>query len=216
MQPGEALETVANIEVFDARMQPVRLPNGAVFLRDDYNGSIDSLEPALKVLREADAQRRILVITDYSDSPIRPRRRVAGLGRLAAECCEAAVFVGERAHFGTRDAIASGMPPENAHAFPDLASAAEFLMKELRAGDLVLLRGRVTDHVTRIFFAQLGEVKCWKTTCPKTMLCDICPELGTPKEVRRQAVPVPPHEAGTEPYEPQSSAPARREPDAGS
>ena len=167
-------------------------------------------------LLTADAQRRILVITDYSDSPIRPRRRVAGLGRLAAECCEAAVFVGERAHFGTRDAIASGMPPENAHAFPDLASAAEFLMKELRAGDLVLLRGRVTDHVTRIFFAQLGEVKCWKTTCPKTMLCDICPELGTPKEVRRQAVPVPPHEAGTEPYEPQSSAPARREPDAGS
>ena len=216
VQPGEALETVANIEVFDARMQPVRLPNGAVFLRDDYTGSIDSLEPALKVLREADAQRRILVITDYSDSPIRPRRRVAGLGRLAAECCEAAVFVGERAHFGTRDAIASGMPPENAHAFPDLASAAEFLMKELCAGDLVLLRGRVTDHVTRIFFAQLGEVKCWKTTCPKTMLCDICPELGTPKEVRRQAVPVPPHEAGTEPYEPQSSAPARREPDAGS
>ena len=98
------------------------------------------------------------------------------------------------------------MPPENAHALPDLPSAAEFLKKDLRAGDLVLLRGRVTDHVTRIFFAQLGEVKCWKPTCPKTMLCDICPELGTPKEARRKAVPVPPPEAAPDRHQAQPSA----------
>ena len=97
LQPPHALDTLRDIEVFDGRLQPLQLPNGAVFLRDDYNSSIDSLKPALKVLREADAERRILVVTDYSDSPMKPRRRVSGLGRLAAECCEVAVFIGERA-----------------------------------------------------------------------------------------------------------------------
>ena len=206
-----AIEIVRKMDVFDARMQPVRLPNGAVFLRDDYNGSIDSLEPALKVLREAKAERRVLVITDFSDSPIKPRRRLAQLGRLAAECCEVAVFVGPRAHFGTRDAVASGIAPENAHHFADLPSAAEFLEDELRAGDVVLLRGRTTEHVSRVFFAQLGEVKCWKPTCPKTMLCDICPELGTPKLDRRKAVPVAPPKPAPDRHEPQLAAVATGE-----
>ena len=90
------------------------------------------------------------------------------------------------------------MARENVHGFPDLLSASDFLKQELRAGDLVLLRGRSSEHVTRIFFAQLAEVKCSKPYCPQMMLCDICPELGTPQHARRKAVPVPPPKAYTD------------------
>jgi hypothetical protein len=86
--------------------------------------------------------------------------------------------------YGRRRAIENGMPAENVHAFDSIRSAAEFLKAEIRQGDLVLIKGRTTDHAARIFLAQLGKVGCWKEYCPKRMLCDICWELDvTPAQL---------------------------------
>jgi UDP-N-acetylmuramoyl-tripeptide--D-alanyl-D-alanine ligase len=73
-----------------------------------------------------------------------------------------------------------------------LRSAAEFLRTELRHGDLMLLKGRTTDHAARIFFAQLGQVGCWKTDCDKRMLCDTCWELGMTRDDMSRATLVRP------------------------
>jgi len=43
---AQAAAALGNVPPFPGRMQPAPLPGGAVMLRDDYNGSIDSLEPA--------------------------------------------------------------------------------------------------------------------------------------------------------------------------
>jgi len=56
----------------------------------------------------------------------------------------------------------------------------------------MLLKGRTTDHGARIFFAQLGEVGCWKTDCDKRMLCDTCWELGMTREEMSRATLVRP------------------------
>ena len=61
--------------------------------------------------------------------------------------------------------------------FSDLREAARYLAGELREGDLVLLKGRTTDHLSRVFFAQFGPIGCWKTVCHKTINCDFCDEL---------------------------------------
>ena len=62
-----------------------------------------------------------------------------------------------------------------------LAGAARF-RRELRAGDLVLLKGRGTDHLARLFFAQFGPLACWKHPCHFQIICDICPQLGARPE----------------------------------
>jgi len=94
------------------------------------------------------------------------------------------VDVGLDVDYGRRRAIETGMPAENVHAFDSIRSAAEFLKAEIRQGDLVLIKGRTTDHAARIFLAQLGKVGCWKEYCPKRMLCDICWELDvTPAQL---------------------------------
>ena len=175
---------------FAARLQPLELPSGAIILRDDNNGSIDTIESSMKVLGQAVADRKLLVITDMTDfgSP-RRRNRLKYLGSLAAATADMAVFIGIAADRGVRGAIAGGMPATNAHAFESLRPAAEFLHRELRQGDLVLLKGRATDHTARLFFAQLGDVTCWKDYCKKTMLCDTCWELGiSRKEAARAKV----------------------------
>lgn len=175
---------------FDGRMQPMLLPGGAIVLRDDYNASIDTIEASLKVLDEAAAVRRLLVISDMSDFGKNRKHRLKYLAARAAQVADSVVFIGDSAAYGMRRSVAAGMPAEAAHAFPSLQTAAEFLRRELRAGDLVLLKGRTTDHTARVFFAQFGSVRCWKDCCAKRMLCDTCWELGVSRLERSRAIPV--------------------------
>lgn len=185
---ADAARAILDAAPFAGRMQPVLLPNRAIVLRDDYNASHDALDPALRVLGEASALRRVAVVTDFSDYDGNRKRRLRYLAPAVTRAAEVALFVGEGAAYGRRQAIAAGMRPENVHAVKDLREAAELLRSELRAGDLVLLKGRTTDHATRIFFALLGDVSCWRQRCRKQILCDFCPELGVPESVRCRAV----------------------------
>ena len=65
-------------------------------------------------------------------------------------------------------------------------------MWAVKGGDLVLLKGRTTDHAARLFLAQLGPVRCWKSDCGKTTPCDVCWELGVSPSSQALAEPVPP------------------------
>jgi UDP-N-acetylmuramoyl-tripeptide--D-alanyl-D-alanine ligase len=160
-----------------ARMQPVRLPNGAIVIRDEHTAAPDSVEAMLAVLREAKAGRRILVISDLSDSKAKPKRRQQDLGRIAAEHCGFALFISDAGHHAVRAAIAAGMDPTRCRQVLDPRTAAELLRDELRASDLVFLKGRMSDHLSRLLFAQFGEIGCWVETCGLRYLCDVCPKL---------------------------------------
>jgi UDP-N-acetylmuramoyl-tripeptide--D-alanyl-D-alanine ligase len=168
---------LAKVTPFAGRMQPVELPSGAILIRDETNGSFDALEAMFKVVREAQAMRRILVISDIADSKVRSRHRLRDLGRIAAELVDVIVFVGEHGRHGPPAAIGAGMNPEDCYYIASLKDAAEFLLDELRAGDLVFLGGRGNDHLTRIMMAQFGPIGCWKTDCRLRSICDACPQL---------------------------------------
>jgi len=174
----QAQEGIRSVEPFRGRMQPVQLPNSAVVLRDDYQASIDVTDAALATLGEAQARRRMLVISDISDTDLSTQKRRKYVADAAAPVCDALVMIGSKANYGIRRAVEAGMDPQCVFAFGTLREAADFLKRELGEGDLMLLKGRVSDHVARLFFHQFGTVGCWLETCPKTMLCDECWELG--------------------------------------
>jgi UDP-N-acetylmuramoyl-tripeptide--D-alanyl-D-alanine ligase len=173
-----AAEAVSTVEPFNGRMQPVMVPGGAVMIRDEYNASPPTLEAALRAFETSQARRRVLVMSGFSDTPKNSRERFRELGELAARVADVAVFVNKHhADHAIKAAIRSGMRPEHVLGFTDLQSAAEYLKRELRSGDLVLLKGRTTDHLSRLFFAQFGQIGCWKEHCHKTIVCDFCDEL---------------------------------------
>ena len=167
-------QRIAAVPPFAGRMQPVVLPSGAVVVRDEETGSPDTLNAMLKVLRESRAQRRILVISDISDSRAKQKKRQRDLGRAAAELADVAVFVSDHGRHALRSALEAGMDPSNCHHIPDLIKATEFLKSELRDGDLVFVKGRTTDHLSRVVFAQHGSIGCWTTSCRIHRLCDVC------------------------------------------
>lgn len=171
-------QAVAEVRPYTARMEPVALPNGAIFLRDEAHGNLTDTEAAFEVLREASAARRIVVISDVANSSKHYRQRQRLLAQWAAASAEVAVFVSEGSDYAARAAVRAGMRPENVHHFVTPKQGAEFLRAELRAGDLVLLKGQTKDHMSRVYLAQLGEVDCWRVNCGRRHVCDACPLLG--------------------------------------
>ncbi|MBK9166160.1 MAG: UDP-N-acetylmuramoyl-tripeptide--D-alanyl-D-alanine ligase [Bryobacterales bacterium] len=173
----EAIPPLNWVEPFPARLQPVRLPSGAVILRDEYNGSVESLGPALRVLEEAEVTRRWLVISDFTDIEGSYRHRLRRLGQEAARVADLCVFLGEKSAYGRRRAIEAGMDAGAVWSFVFLEEAAAFLRENLRAGDLVLLRGTVQDKLSRLVLAQTVPVSCWRSRCGRRYLCDHCQDL---------------------------------------
>lgn len=194
-----AADAIATVVPFNARLQPVRLPGGAVVIRDENTAAPDSVEAMLTVMRSATAERRVLVFSDYSDVRQSPRRRLRRLGALAAETAELAVFVGGHAHHAVHGALAAGMDPASCHDLVNLEDAAVLLRRELRRGDVVFLKGRATDHLSRLLFAQFGEIGCWTTACTFRRPCEFCPRLQPAFDVHAvlAGARVPPPAAGT-------------------
>jgi UDP-N-acetylmuramoyl-tripeptide--D-alanyl-D-alanine ligase len=175
---SEAARVLRQTSPYPARMEPVSLPSGAVLIRDENNGSVDTLEASLRVLREAEAARTVLIITDFTDAGLTRKPRLRYLASAVSGWLDVLVLSGDYHEYGRRKAIEAGMRPDQVHSFATLREVAGFVKQELRSGDLALLRGRGTDHVPRLFFAQLGSVACWREDCRKRMLCDVCWELG--------------------------------------
>ena len=174
---ADAAEAIAAVEPFTGRMQPVRLPNGATVIRDELNSSPDTWRAAFEVLRASSARRRVLIASDTSDVGKNPRRRYQELADRAAEAFDAALFVGEHAHYGVRRALAKGMDPSLVDGALDVRAAAARLASLLQEGDVALLKGRATHHLSRALFAQFGGIGCWKARCSKRIACDICAQL---------------------------------------
>jgi UDP-N-acetylmuramyl pentapeptide synthase len=149
------------------------------FLSDDYNGSEDTFQAALEVLRQARAPRKILVFAGAQDSEGTWTQRMARLCSEAATAADLLVLIGTRGctHAGARAARAAGMKESQIAQFEGIRAASDFLNATCSAGDLVLLRGRMRQHLGRLYFAQQGAIACWLPECNKRILCQDCPEL---------------------------------------
>lgn len=172
-----AARELERVRPFMARMQPVHLPCGATILRDEANGSLDTLHAALHAFEASEAARRVLIVSGFTDATMNSRSRLKELGQIAARTSGLAVFIGEHADNAVKQAVASGMKPDCAASFADVRSAALYLRSELRSGDFALLKGRGSDHLSRVLFAQFGDIGCWKADCRRLYVCDVCEDL---------------------------------------
>ena len=83
-------------------------------------------------------------------------------------------------------AQSAGMRPSDMHAIGhDVDRAIKLLRSELRSGDVVLIKGRGTEHLERIALGLLGRaVRCTLPLCAvPEMRCGRCPQLevGIPR-----------------------------------
>ena len=176
---------IAEMVPYPGRMQVLRLPGGGVVIRDEYKGSLHTVEAAFAELRKARAARKFLVFCDLAESSLSPRERLAKVGREAAELADYVIFIGESAQHGVDGARKAGFAASRALAFDGYSEAAEFLRPLLGPDDLLLLKASRNNQLTRLLYALLGEVRCTIPACSRPMVCDDCDRFKNPELVRR-------------------------------
>lgn len=167
------------------RLQPIQLPGGAFLLLDAFKGALETIEVALDTLSELSARRRIVVLGDVEEPPGSQGPIYKALGKRVAEVSDQVVFVGGKTNFNRLKAGLSlgGLPRDaltNTRTDPHaIAQALDTI--GLRQGDLVLIKGRSTQHLERVALILTGHnIACVARFCPRRHECATCPLLQRP------------------------------------
>jgi UDP-N-acetylmuramyl pentapeptide synthase len=174
----QAALAVGRQEPMLGRMSLYMSTRGVAVIRDDWKAPEWSLLKAVQYVADAQAARKVIVIGTISDG--RGKRRLyrnAVTAALAA--ADRVLLVGERAAAAApRLADIGG---EKLLSFDLAQDASRWLADFVRAGDLVLLKGsNNADHLARLALALDHEVRCWRSRCPRQILCDRCRLSGAP------------------------------------
>ena len=177
IQPG--LEALAPIP---GRLEPVRLPSGAIILRDDFKSPLETVEAALDVLAEIPAKRRIVVLGRVTESQGKQGPTYRHLGARVGSIASRAIFIcGDKINYAcSAGATAAGMPHSAiVKAGSNMFKALEALQGDLGPGDVVLIKGSPFLRLDRITFMLAGRnVRCRIHTCTtKVASCYHCPML---------------------------------------
>jgi len=132
------------------RLVAVNGPRGSVILDDSYNSSPDSALAALNLLADLKLGRRIAVLGDMRELGSHEEIGHKRVGRRAAAVVDVLVTVGELARVIAREAVAGGLPPGRVHAMATTDEAVAWLLKEIRSGDAVLVKGSLATGMGRI------------------------------------------------------------------
>jgi UDP-N-acetylmuramoyl-tripeptide--D-alanyl-D-alanine ligase len=161
LRPGLDVQALAaglaQIEGEGGRLQALRLPDGTVLLDDSYNANRASVVASLQAASElarAEGRRLVAVLgemRELGDLAVQEHRAVgqacvaSGVASLIAVQGQASEIADEAAGGGVESCFS-----------PDASSAIEQVMRRLRPGDLVLVKGsrgvgldRIVRHMTQ-------------------------------------------------------------------
>ncbi|MBH9575804.1 aminoacyl-tRNA hydrolase [Inhella proteolytica] len=190
------------------RMQPHATPDGVQFIRDDYKAPLWTLPACVDFLRRAQAPRKLAVIGTLSDfgPGVGAAKRYAQWAEQLDAAVDLALYVGAWA-----TAALSGRPGGAGRrlAFSSVLDVAEYLKAELRAGDLVLIKGtNKQDHLERLVLNRTARVDCWRDDCKLTRRCSECHQLTIrSRPPNHSEAPPCPVGRGLEPEHPWAAAP---------
>lgn len=131
---------IANAKVSAMRLQVVQ-GGDITIINDAYNANPDSTKAALNVLSDLAVNRRQVAVLG-SMFELGPREQEGHYETgTAAKAVDLLVAVGEQAKNIATGALESGLDPEKVQWFPDNITAINYLMKSLKPGDVVLVKG---------------------------------------------------------------------------
>ena len=142
---AEAL-TASNTQL---RLVAVQTKSGALILDDTYNATPESTVAALDLLNELKGQK-IAVLGDMLELGQYEQAGHEAVGRRAAEVVNHLIAVGPRGQTIADTAKLRGLPPTAVTWVADALQAAEVLKYNLKAGDVVLIKGSHGLRMDRI------------------------------------------------------------------
>ncbi len=129
------------LETPRGRMRIIPGRNGSIIIDDSYNSSPVALGAALETLKGVEANHRIAVLGDMLELGKYSETEHWDAGRALGGWVDRLVTVGRRARGIAEGAKTAGLPEGMIRTFSNSKEAGEWLMPELRTGDVVLVKG---------------------------------------------------------------------------
>jgi UDP-N-acetylmuramoyl-tripeptide--D-alanyl-D-alanine ligase len=185
--PDAAAARLGALEPADSRMELFHSDNGIAILDDSIKGGYEGMHAALDAFAELPAGRKLFLLGEVEDPPGKQSEVNHEIGRHLAGVADRVFFLGgKRALRSVRaGAVAAGLNFDDiVMVGPDIESTTGTLLRELRPGDALLVKGRSTLRLRRVVLRLLGrKVACTVGHCGvKVTACDACPLLDAPPE----------------------------------
>ena len=176
---AEIADDLARVTPAPGRLQAIALPDDVWLLRDEHKAGQETVHAALDVLAAIPARRRIALLGEVSEPLGSPGAVYREIGARLADVATHVVVVGRAFRRIASGARAAGMPNDRLiDGGRSVHEAVAALRALLEPGDVVLLKGRDTQHLERIWLALTGRtIGCGLVFCDVRARCDRCPML---------------------------------------
>lgn len=152
------IEQFAGFKKMPMRFECVQLANGVKLVNDSYNANPQSMQAAFRTVGGAKRVGRfVAVLGDMYELGEQAEALHREVGEAAARAGVVKLFaIGEHAYELARGAAAAGLNNSSVSVVDDIDSLAAQVMEDVKAGDVVLVKGsramrmeRVAEHLKR-------------------------------------------------------------------
>ncbi len=152
LEPEEIREGLESVTPAKMRMEWKTTRNGVLVINDAYNANPSSMRAALDALREISIPgRRVAVLGEMRELGAVAESSHRAVGVKAAECgLDMLLVVGEGASGIVEGATHSNTRPHRVEFFKQIEPAREFLQRETKTGDAVLVKASRGPALERI------------------------------------------------------------------
>lgn len=132
---------------------------GSMIIDDSYNSSPAAALSALDTLVSVKAKRRIAVLGDMLELGKFAKDAHVQLGERAAACADKLITIGIRSRATAAAALDAKLPDDDILQYDlhEVVRAADELQKELREGDVVLVKGSQSIRLERFVLEIMAE-----------------------------------------------------------
>lgn len=151
INPTKIIEGIKEFELTKRRMEINKINNNITVINDSYNASYDSMKAAIEYLKDINGKRKIAILGDMlelGDFEEELHRKVGK--EIFINKIDILVTVGERAEFIAKEAKEVGMLDTNITSYKSNGEAINFLKKNMKNGDVILLKASNSMKFTEI------------------------------------------------------------------
>jgi UDP-N-acetylmuramyl pentapeptide synthase len=149
-----AHELVKGLQSYHAprgRMNIISGIKGSTLIDDTYNSSPDAVVSALLTLKSIEhASRRVAVLGDMMELGKYSGDEHRKIGVDIVGSADMLVTVGQRSYATARMAVQSGMSATSVVSFDTASEAAEYMSKQVKSGDIILIKGSQSVRMERV------------------------------------------------------------------
>ncbi len=162
----ESIETISSFKTPPGRLSQLKGINNSIIIDDSYNSSPLAQEVAINVLKEMSGRRKIAVLGDMLELGKYTEKEHQNVGLKISQVADKLVIVGQRAKLIADGAIDNNFSKKDIIYFNESDEVGDYLVKEIKEGDVVLVKGsqkmRMEKIVEKIMLEKenKGELLC--------------------------------------------------------